>query len=411
MRILIANWGRRRAGGAETYLAQVMPRLAARGYEIGFCYEVDEPEGRPEIPLPSGTFSVQLRPDPSSAVARIRAWRPDVIFAHGFLDPDVESQVIGIAPAVLVAHSYYGTCISGDKTHKFPVERPCGRVFGVPCLALYFPRRCGGLSPISMITAYERQRRRRALLQRYAAVIAPSAHMRREFERHGAAGGRVYTVRHGVEVSTAPSDGESTPSILPVVRRSPDAVVRLTFVGRLDRLKGGRALIEALPRVHAALRRPIHVTFAGEGPARESWERQAATISTAMPDVRVVFAGWLQQEALAALLTDTDAVVLPSLWPEPFGLSGLEANRRGLPVVAYATGGIPEWLHEGVNGCLAPGDPPTVEGLADAVIRCLRSLESSDALNRGSIAAAASYHHDRHLDALLEILEQAAGDF
>ena len=296
MRILIANWGGRRAGGTETYLAQVMPRLAARGHEIGFCYEVDEPEGRPEIPLPPGTFSVQLRPDPAIAVDRIRAWRPDVIYAHGFLDPDVESQVIGIAPAVLVAHSYYGTCISGDKTHKFPVERPCDRVFGMPCLALYFPRSCGGLSPISMITAYERQRRRLALLQRYGAVIAPSEHMRREFLRHGAAGGRVYTVPHGVEEG----DRESTPSILSGARRSPDAVVRLTFVGRHDRLKGGRALIDALPRVHDALRRPIHVTFAGEGPARGSWERHAATISAAMPDVRIVFAGWLQQEALAA---------------------------------------------------------------------------------------------------------------
>ena len=77
-----------------------------------------------------------------------------------------------------------------------------------------------------------------------------------------------------------------------------------------------------------------------------------------------------------------DVVVMPSLWPEPFGLVGLEANRRGVPVVAFATGGIPEWLHDGVNGCLAPGDPPTADGLADALIRCIRSLESSDALIR-----------------------------
>ena len=100
---------------------------------------------------------------------------------------------------------------------------------------------------------------------------------------------------------------------------------------------------------------------------------------------------------------------MPSLWPEPFGLVGPEANRHGVPVVAFATGGIPEWLHDGVNGCLAPGDPPTAAGgLADALIRCIRSLESSDALTRGALAAARSRRDDQHLDALLEILGGAA---
>jgi glycosyltransferase involved in cell wall biosynthesis len=107
-------------------------------------------------------------------------------------------------------------------------------------------------------------------------------------------------------------------------------------------------------------------------------------------------------------LAATDVVVMPSLWPEPFGLVGLEANRRGVPVVAFATGGIPEWLQDGVNGCLAPGDPPTAEGLADALIRCIRSLESSDALTRGALAAARSKREDAHLDALVDILGQAA---
>jgi glycosyltransferase involved in cell wall biosynthesis len=405
MRILVGNWGRRLAGGTETYLGQVMSRLAARGHEIGFCFEADEPEGRPLIPLPSSALSAQLRPDTASAIDVLRSWRPDVIYAHGFLDPEVEAQVLGIAPAVFVAHSYYGTCVSGEKTHKFPVVRPCSRVFGVACLALYFPRRCGGLSPISMLTAYERQRRRLGLLHRYAAVITPSAHMSREFLRHGIAANRVHTLPHGID----PADDDADAAAPRERWRIAQSPVRLAFVGRMDRLKGGRALLEALPRVQAALGRPIHLTFAGEGPARESWERHAVGISAAAADLTIEFTGWLPQEALAARLAATDVVVVPSQWPEPFGLAGLEANRRGLPVVAYATGGIPEWLHEGVNGCLAPGDPPTVQGLAEALTRCLRSLEASDALNRGALAVARVHHHERHLDALLEILEQAAG--
>jgi glycosyltransferase involved in cell wall biosynthesis len=401
MRILISNWSCRRVGGTETYLGQIIARLAASGHEICFCFEVDDPEGRPPIPLPPGVLSVQLRPDVSRALDTIRAWRPDVLYAHGFLDPDDEGRVLEMAPGVFAAHSYYGTCISGEKTHKFPVVRPCGRQFGPACLALYFPRRCGGRSPITMMTAYDRQRRRLALLHRYGWVVTVSAHMAGEFLRHGVAGGRVSMLPH---YGTAEEDQlDTTPAPL-----ASGTAVRMTFVGRMDRLKGGRVLIDALPRVRLELRRPLQLTFAGEGPARESWERHAQLLTGQGSDISIAFAGWLQKDALMTRLAATDVVVMPSLWPEPFGLVGLEANRRGVPVVAFATGGIPEWLQDGVNGCLAPGDPPTAKGFADALIRCIRSLESGDELARGALAAASSRRDDQHLQALLDILRQAA---
>ena len=49
---------------------------------------------------------------------------------------------------------------------------------------------------------------------------------------------------------------------------------------------------------------------------------------------------------------------MPSLWPEPFGLVGIEALAAGRPVVASATGGIGDWLEDGVGGLMVPpGDP------------------------------------------------------
>jgi glycosyltransferase involved in cell wall biosynthesis len=402
MRILISNWSCRRAGGTETYLGQIMARLTASGHEICFCFEVDEPEGRPLIPLPRGVPSIQLRPDISAALDTIRTWRPEVIYAHGLLDPDDEGRVLEIAPGVLAAHSYYGTCISGDKTHKFPIVRPCSRRFGPACLALFFPRRCGGLSPITMMTAYDRQRRRLALLHRYSRVVTASAHMAGEFLRHGLAAGRVCTLPH---YGTADEDQLEAG---PAAHKAPGAAFGMMFVGRMDRLKGGRVLLDALSRVRLESRRPLQLTFAGEGPARESWERHAQMVTGQVADLSIDFTGWLQKDALMTRLAATDVVVMPSLWPEPFGLVGLEANRRGVPVVAFATGGIPEWLQDGVNGCLAPGDPPTADGLADALIRCMHSLESSDGLTRGALTAARSKRDDQHLHALLDILGQAA---
>ena len=50
--------------------------------------------------------------------------------------------------------------------------------------------------------------------------------------------------------------------------------------------------------------------------------------------------------------------MVPSIWPEPFGQVGPEAGLYGVPAAAFAVGGTPSWLTDGVNGRLAPGDPP-----------------------------------------------------
>jgi len=404
MRILVTNWTRRRVGGTETYLGRIMALIAGRGHDIGFAYEMDAPADRTEIPLPSAAAIFAIAEGRDEALARVRAWKPDVIYAHGLVDPDLEERLLEIAPSVFFAHAYYGTCISGEKTHKFPVIQPCDRRFGAACLALFYPRRCGGLSPVTMMREYTRQQQRLALLRRYDAVLTHSAHMRREFLRHGAANGRVLNCSYTVSGADRPAPAAPLRDA-----RVAAAPWHLTFMGRMDRLKGGGHLIDALPGVHADTGQALKLTFAGDGPARAEWESRAQRIMAGTPQIAIEFTGWLQHSQLATVLATTDIVVMPSLWPEPYGLVGPEANRRGIPVVAFATGGIPEWLVDGVNGCLAPGDPPTVAGLADAIVRCLRSLAAGDTLRKGAASMGNSLEDDVHVDALLEILGGVAG--
>src|SRR6202044_2190317 len=91
--------------------------------------------------------------------------------------------------------------------------------------------------------------------------------------------------------------------------------------------------------------------------------------------VAVEFAGWVQTPQKVSLMLQADLLAVPSLWPEPFGLVGIEAGCLGVPSVGYASGGIPDWLVAGQTGELAPGNPPTVDGLADAMVRALASPE------------------------------------
>jgi glycosyltransferase involved in cell wall biosynthesis len=175
----------------------------------------------------------------------------------------------------------------------------------------------------------------------------------------------------------------------------------------MEDLKGGGYLLKALPHVVSALGKSLNVMFIGDGPARAAWQASAVRLATREQRLAFAFTGWVDSQRIAEFLADADLLVVPSLWPEPFGLVGLEAARHGVPVAAFAVGGIPDWLRSDVNGHLAPGDPPTPEGLARAIIACLEHSETHARLREGARRIAAEFSLERHVDLLMGVLVDA----
>ena len=87
--------------------------------------------------------------------------------------------------------------------------------------------------------------------------------------------------------------------------------------------------------------------------------------------VKAEYLGWIGMDRRETEMRAADVLGVPSLWPEPFGLVGLEAGCVGLPAAGYATGGIPDWLAPGETGESAPGDAPAPKDLAAALVRVL----------------------------------------
>lgn len=391
MRIAFVSHCRRKVGGAEVYLDSVLPAFARAGHEIAWLYETDPPSDRELISCPSDAAQwCAAGLGKPSALEQLRQWRPDIVYTHGLFDPAFEAAVIEVASSALYVHNYYGTCISGDKLHSTATPHVCERRFGAACLLHYFPHHCGGKNPLTMWSRYRVQSRRLDLMHRYRALIANSQHMVDELQRHGLHSECVYPF-------TAITGGQGVP-----IAHDSDPL-RLVFAGRMSTLKGGTYLLDALPHVQRSLERKLHVTFAGDGPERRAWQHQSDQIRT--DHLTFDFPGWLPAADLRNLIVGSHLLVFPSIWPEPFGLSGPEAGLFGVPSVAFTVGGIPEWLNDDVNGHLAP-TPPTAEGLAQAIIRALSSSEHFAQLRAGACQQAQRYQLSDHISQLIRIFER-----
>jgi glycosyltransferase involved in cell wall biosynthesis len=320
VRIGIATWTRRLAGGVESYLADLVPALLDRGHEVALLHEVDEPADRAPITEMASVPHWCAASAPARALADLSAWRPDVIYAHGLDDPALETQVAAIAPAVFFAHAYRGTCVSGTKSFAALEHTTCDRRLGWQCLLHYFPHRCGGLNPVTMARLYRRESQRRDMFGQYAAVVAFSRHIQSEYVRHGVPQERTHWL---------PCHVPSAPGLSPVRRAVSALPSRILFVGRMEPLKGGHVLLDALPEAQKSLGRPLTVTFVGDGRSRTKWEAQARRRFPEGAATRVEFTGWAGPEERRRRLCETDLLVVPSLWPEPFGLIGLEAAACG----------------------------------------------------------------------------------
>ncbi len=393
MRIALISWTNRKVGGLESYVETIIPSLCQAGHDLAFFYEQDLTSAHERIAVSESVeTSCAAEVGKENFLATLRGWRPDLLFTQRVLNQELESRLLEIAPSVFFSHDFQRACITGAKTVKAPVSQPCTRAFGWQCLLHYYPRRCGGLNPLTMAREYRRQAQGLSMLRRYGAVVTATEFLCKEFRRYGL---NTHCVPY--PVPKQPTEREAH------ANQESSSELRLLFMGRFEHLKGGQILLEALPIVHSVLNQPLRAIFVGDGRARGAWEELAKEITTRTPRVTVQFTGWLEQREHERFFLDCDFLVVPSLWPEPFGIVGLEAGVYGVPAIAFAVGGIPEWLRDGVNGLLVPADPPTAQRLADGIVKCFSNKDALVKMRREAFVVAQSFSVERHLTVLQKV--------
>ncbi len=380
-------------GGAETYLRAVVRALKQRAHVVGLLYENRLKGSTPLLEDMAETWCLaDLGVEETLAI--VRRWAPSILYVHHWSASEMEQELLKRYPAIFFAHDYGRLCPTGRRCLSFPAQ-PCSRRAGPACLALHYPRRCGGLNPVTAWRNYQWQARGLDLLTRYSAVLGGSRYMIQQLAAHAIRPERIH-----LAPLFAP---DAVPDAVAPEARA--ARGRLLLVGRLVDVKGADVLIRALPLASAKLRYGLTLSIAGSGPEEASLRALAARAGA-----EVHFLGWLSGGALERQMRQADLLVLPSLWPEPFGLVGLEAGCIGLPTVAFSSGGVTDWLLAGRSGELAPADPPTPTGLADAIVRALADPKHYQQLREGAWQTAKQFSLDAHIEKLESVMEKVTSD-
>lgn len=152
-----------------------------------------------------------------------------------------------------------------------------------------------------------------------------------------------------------------------VAPRGSSGVASLLFLGELKARKNPLAL----PRIlRAVLDRGglAELSIVGDGACRAELERAIRRLRL---DGGVHLAGRVPNEARPAFYAAADVFLFPSRL-EGFGMCVLEAMATGLPVVATATGAIPEMIEHGRTGFLVT-DPDDTDLFADYVLTLVKS--------------------------------------
>jgi colanic acid/amylovoran biosynthesis glycosyltransferase len=316
---------------SETFIAAQAGAL--RRYEarlFGFRYHRNPLVTPEEVSVAFGASTGRLRIAltrafllaPAALVRPVSAWRPTLIHAH--FGPDAVSA-IGLANrlGVPLVPTFHGFDATVSDHHLFRSS---------------FRNR-----------AYLLHRSR--LTDRASRIIAVSNFVRGQLIARGVSEHKVRVVYTGVD-----TDRFTFSPHLPF----PD--VSVLFVGRIVAKKGLFDLLAAVRALQAHM--PVRLTIIGTGECEADAVRAAAE----MP--RVAFRGALPPEEVRAALGSHRVLCVPSKTApdgdrEGFGMVFAEAQSMGIPVVSYASGGVPEAVAHGVTGLLArEGD---VEGLGQAL--------------------------------------------
>jgi glycosyltransferase involved in cell wall biosynthesis len=387
MKILHVNDTYSMTGGISRYLLEVMELLEQQGHENVVIYQRQHERTLEDS---RATFYVPAIGEGSDANDTTVQYvldlhKPDIAFLHAAYDPALVSTIAVRVPTVAYVHGFHTVCPAlGKYFHRG--DAVCTKPYGLGCIPMIYARRCSDARhPRTVYDLMRVAAERKRVYESIPQLLVASRYMRDLLKQNGFDGRRIAILPY------------------PQIRAEesvavPEGPLSILYAGRIEIEKGIPYLLRAFARVAT----PCELRIAGDGTLRATYETMARQMGLAS---RVQFLGWLDDIELENEYRAARVVVMPSIFPEPFGQVGVQALLRERPVVAFDVGGISDWLKDEEYGYLVA--TRDIENLAIRIETLLNDRKTAAKFGaQGKAFAQETYSPELHARKLLGILGQ-----
>jgi glycosyltransferase involved in cell wall biosynthesis len=375
-------------GGYEVECAGVAERLAER-HEVRVLTSSarrgdagTEPHVKRELTLLSPDARGALRAPAAAlggvtAARRALAWGPDLVYAWNCSSiPHAAVRVIadsGVPLAFRICEHWFGGLFTGDQYMRELLaaeRRPARAAWAAGCRSLNrLPAlRLDPLAPVRAAISWNSEA--------IEEMVRTPPFVQPVLERVG----------HSV-----PRYGD----LYARVERAPAPVPEIVFLGRVTPYKGLGVAIEALALLRKGANADARLVVIGPEDRAYGEEMRGLAATLGVGDA-VAWEGQRTPEQSAAALARAHAMIVPSVWDEPFPLVTIEGALARVPLVASDVGGIGEGMHDEEHALLfGRGD---AQGAAAALARVLGDADGTAARVERARARAEEFRIGPYLE-------------
>lgn len=350
------------AGGQERSLYEILSRLARKGNNVKLFYREEgelindyQRAGVDTTKIVSRRFSFRSLPatirDLIRVKNRIKQFKADLLYVNQYSDTPFPALLSKITGVPLLVH----------------LRLPCPHYLS---------------------------RQYRLGLMQSIECIAISEATKRSYVQQGIDSGKIAVLHNGIDVSAFTKAYKS--------RRESEKFKVITYLGRICPDKGMEVLIDAFRK---AYQRDDRLVLQIAGKVRcaeirnpEEYLNKLKQRADNIPANNLQFLS--HRSDVSQLIANSNMLLLPSVWEEPFGRTIVEGMACGVPTLASDIGGIPEILRSSFSDWLVrPGDP---EAWAEAILNKIDWHEQNpDLAKRLRTEAVQRFNIDDYINRLI----------